>query len=258
MTPTSARRTTPDDLASSAQAAYERLRALIVRGGLAPGARVTEVAVAEQLAISRTPAREALRRLEREGLLVVSPGGRGRQMRLSVAPVSRESVLELYRAAGALEGVAGREVAGLPPEERAALAAELRRVEAVFHEAAARTPRDFDQMFESHDAFHRTLMAACAGPSTSALLESIRAQLDRYEWLYAPLVGPDISPTFSEHEAIIRGVEAGDADGIEAAVRANWFNGAERLAEVIENAGEWVLRRGLAANHEAWSGTQAR
>ncbi|HWK89324.1 MAG TPA: GntR family transcriptional regulator, partial [Longimicrobium sp.] len=163
----SSSRSTPDDVASSAQAAYERLRALIVRGGLAPGARVTEVAVAEQLAISRTPAREALRRLEREGLLVVSGGGRGRQMRLSVAPVSRASVRELYRAAGALEGIAGREVAELPAEDRAALALELRRVEAEFHRAAAATPRDFDQMFESHDAFHRTLVAAGAGPSTS-------------------------------------------------------------------------------------------
>lgn len=58
--------------------------------------------------------------------------------------------------------------------------------------------------------------------------------MDRYDWLFAPLTGPDFSPTFGEHEAILREIRNGTATGIERAVRANWFNGGARLAAVID------------------------
>jgi len=55
-------------------AVYDDLRELNVRGRLAPGARVTEADVAARLGVSRTPAREAMRRLQQEGLLVPTAG----------------------------------------------------------------------------------------------------------------------------------------------------------------------------------------
>jgi len=210
------------------------VRDLIVRGRVPPGARLTEAEVATRLAVSRTPAREALRRLHQEGLLVATGGGRGAQTRLLVAPMTREDVEELYHLAGALEGVAARRVELLAPAERRALGAALREAEAAFRAEAQRRPPDFDRLFERHDAFHRTLVTACAGPRTRALLDTIRPQLDRYEWYYAPLIGPDFRPTYAEHAAIIRAVIAGEADAAEQAVRANWWNGAERLAGKIE------------------------
>jgi len=218
---------------SAAAGAYARVRDLIVRGRLPPGARLTEAEVTSRLAISRTPAREALRRLQQEGLLVAGGGGRGAQTRLLVAPMTREDVEELYHLAGALEGLAARRVGLLAHAERRALGAALREAEAAFRAEAHRSPLDFDRLFERHDAFHRTLVTACAGPRTRALLDTIRPQLDRYEWYYAPLIGPDFRPTYAEHAAIIRAVIAGEADAAEQAVRANWWNGAERLAGKI-------------------------
>jgi hypothetical protein len=67
-----------------------------------------------------------------------------------------------------------------------------------------------------------------------SLLEALRPQVDRYEWVFAPLTGPDLSLSFGEHDAIVREVRAGTANGIERAVRANWFNGGARLAAVID------------------------
>ena len=212
---------------------YARLRELVVRGRLFPGQRVTEADVAERLSVSRTPAREALRRLHQEGLLVASAGGRGAQTRLAVAPITRQAVEELYHLAGAIEGVAARGVVDLTPAERRALAAALRSAETAFRAEGRRRPLDFDRLFERHDAFHRTLLARCAGPQTRALLETVRPRLDRYEWYYAPLIGPDFRATYAEHDAIIRSVRSGDADATERAVRANWWNGADRLGATV-------------------------
>ena len=212
--------------------AYESLRTLIVRGRLAPGTPVVEAEAAERLGISRTPVREALRQLRHEGLLV-SVGG-GERPRLVVAPLSRPVLLELYRATGALEGVAARNLAEQSSAQRRALAATMVKIDREFRSAAnARSP-DWDELFDLHDSFHRALRVACAGPGVTRLLDALRPQVDRYEWFFAQLTGPDFSPTFTEHDSITREIRGGTASGIERAVRANWFNGGERLAAVID------------------------
>ena len=211
--------------------AYARLRRLVVRGSLAPSSRVAEGDLASRLGISRTPAREAMRRLLAEGLLVRDGGGE--RPRLAVAPVGSADVIELYDAAGALEGVAARSVATIGAAERRALVSNLRECEADFRRATARRPLDYDELFERHNAFHDALMAACAGPATRALLDALRPRLDRYEWLYAPVIGPDFSDTFAEHGAIISAVRAGVSAGCERAVRRNWMRGGRRLAKAL-------------------------
>ena len=192
---------------------------------------MTEAELATRLGVSRTPAREAMRRLLAEGLLVRAGGGE--RPRLAVTPVGPEDVTELYEAAGALEGVAARRVSTLTPVARKALAKELRRRERAFRSAARAKPIDYDALFTAHDAVHRALMSACAGPATHTLLEALRPRLDRYEWLYAPLIGPDFHDTYAEHAAIIRAVEAGDGVACEKAVRRNWFEGGKRLARAL-------------------------
>jgi DNA-binding GntR family transcriptional regulator len=210
---------------------YDRVRQLIVRGELPPASRVAEAELAGKLGVSRTPAREAMRRLVAEGLLV--PDGGGERPRLRVAPVGPDDVRQLYEAAGALEGVVMRGLTDLPAPERRALAKTLRDRERAFRRAARARPIDYDTLFLRHDAFHRAMMDTLAGPATRILLETLRPRLDRYEWLYAPVVGPDYGETYAEHAAIIRAVAAGDGPGAERAVRRNWFRGGARLAAAL-------------------------
>jgi DNA-binding GntR family transcriptional regulator len=226
------------------QQVYDRLRALIVRGRLAPGARVSEAELAERLDTSRTPIRDAMRRLQIEGLLV--PVGGGQRPRVAVAPVTGGAARELYHAAGALEGVAARAVVGHPAAARGQLAADLEACDAAFRRAASESSPDFDRLFELHDAFHRRLTDACAGPNVRTLLEVIRPQLDRLEWMYAPLLGLAFAPTYAEHQAIADAVRAGDADEVERAVRANWFNSAERLLTAVDRVGADGFARAVA------------
>ena len=226
-------------------AIYEELRRLIVRGRLLPGTRLTEADVARELDASRTPAREALRRLRQEGLLVPTGAEDGAKIRVAVAPMTREEARELYLAAGALEGVAARGVTALAAAERRALAERMRRAEDAFEREASRRAPDWDRLFDLHDAFHRALRDALAGPRLRAMLDTLRPHLDRYEYVYAPLLAPGYDATFAEHDAIVRAMAAGSADAAERAVRANWFRGAERLTAVVEQAGEAGFLRAL-------------
>ena len=213
---------------------YEELRALIVSGRLPPGARIAEGPLADWLGLSRTPVREALQRLRQQRLLVEVGGGAGVRVRLAVAPLKRDQMQELYGLAGAFEAFAARGLAAWNERERVRLARELEGIEKSFAVEAAKSPVDYDRLFETHDAFHRELTRHVIGPETAALLQTIRPHLDRYEWFYAPLIGPDFTATHAEHRAIIDALKAGSAPRLERTVQANWQNGAPRLAPVIE------------------------
>src|SRR6202171_6812575 len=98
---------------------YDSLRNLIVRGQLAPGARIVETEVAERFGVSRTPVRAAFQRLEREGYVTASPT---HQARMTVAPLTKEDVQELLAIVAELEGLAARSAALLSAAEREKLA----------------------------------------------------------------------------------------------------------------------------------------
>src|SRR5687767_10956075 len=213
---------------------YEKLYELIVHGRLPPGARIAEGPLAEMLGMSRTPVREALQRLRQEGLLIEVGGGSGLRGRLAVAPLLRERMEELYTLAAALEGLAARGVSKIEAKEREQLARRLETIERAFHAEARRRSPEFDRLFELHQAFHHGFVEAAAGPETRALLRTIKPQLDRYEWFYAPMAGPDFTPTRREHAAIVEAVRHGTAQELERAVRANWLNAAQRLGPLIE------------------------
>lgn len=229
-------------LTSSAPGTYARLRTMLVRGELAPGARVGEDGLAARLGVSRTPIREAMRRLQLEGLLVTDGGGA--RPRVAVAPLRADEAREVYRAAGALEGMAARAAAELPPHDRATLADALRTLDdALGAVLGDRDPGVADRLSALHHAFHARLMEACAGPVTRALLDALRPRLERYEWFHGPLLrsaGADFAPMHDEHRAIVDAVRGGGAEALERAVRANWENAAERLAAAI-------VRQGVAA-----------
>ena len=243
------RRTTasPQTSATVSLAIYDEVRALIVCGRLLPGTRVTEADVAKELRVSRTPAREALRRLQQERLLVPTGASDGAKVRLAVAPMTAGEARELGTAAGALEGVVVRNVAACDAEERIALAAELARAQAAFRREATKRAPDWDRLFDLHHAFHGLLRARLAGPRLRLLLDGLRSHLDRYEFFYGRLQGAGFEVTFEEHDAIVAAIESGDADAAEQAVRANWFNGADRLATTVQRAGEAGFLRASAS-----------
>ena len=208
--------------------AYDTLRDLIVRGRLAPGARLIETELATELGVSRTPVREAIVRLVQDGLAVAPR--RSTRTQVVVTPLTAGDLHELYTIMGALEGAAARVVGMMRTVDRRALAAAMSGANVAFERVARDLPPDFERMFELHNAFHAIFVERCATRRLRALIDQVRPHIHRYEYVYAGLVGPDYSATFAEHRAIVRAVRSGGAARAEHAVRANWLNSARRLA----------------------------
>jgi DNA-binding GntR family transcriptional regulator len=215
---------------------YTRLRDLIVQGLVAPGSRIVETEIASRLGVSRTPVREALQRLQQEGYVVGAPGAQ--QSRLTVAPLTRDDVAELLNIVGVLEGLGTRKAAQLPPAERKSLAKDLKAFNADFQRAGRATPVDHGKLYDADESFHRRLVEAGAGPRLLTLHDAVKPQAERYIRMYISMLTSDIKSSVEEHDAIIDAVEEGRADDAEMAVAVNWRHAADRLAKVIELAGE--------------------
>ncbi|HET8578181.1 MAG TPA: GntR family transcriptional regulator, partial [Methylomirabilota bacterium] len=128
--------------------ATETLRAAILNGRFPAGARLRQTDLADQLRISRTPIREALGRLQQEGLLELLPHGGVR-----VTPLDAEEAVGLYDLREVLDGLAARLAAGR------ADAAALRRLERAVGQMAECVDRqDAGRWFRVHVAFHEEIM----------------------------------------------------------------------------------------------------
>lgn len=218
---------------------YVRLRSLIVTGRIAPGTRLVEAEFAQRMAVSRTPVREAIRRLAHEGLAQVVRAGA--KLQVAVAPATVADLIDLFAIIGALESVAGRGVDRLGTAERASLARDLTALNARFAKLAQNHRRHPERFFDSHDAFHSTFVERCASERLQHLIGAVRPQVKRYELLYATAVGKDFSASLREHRSIISALRSGNADHVERAIRLNWTNSAARLSAGLASAAVGAL-----------------
>ena len=176
---------------------YKTLLDAISAGTLAPGERITQEDLAEQLNVSRSPVLQALRLLKKDGLLQEAPG-RG----LVVARLEPERIGHLYRVRGALDGLAAR------------LAAERgERIDLALIEAgrAAAAGQDVKAMIEADTAFHSAIYEASGNP---LLIENASLH-----WVHLRRVMGAVlqhssgrSTIWDEHEAIVQAIHDRDAD----------------------------------------------
>ena len=216
--------------------AYAQLRELIVHGRLAPGSRIIESDIAQRLGVSRTPVRSALHRLRQEGYIVGM--GRGREPRLTIAPLTQEDARELFGIVGAVEGLAASQAAEQSRPARSALVTTLRAINTALAQVARAQRPDTLRIFDLDMSFHRTYVEAGAGPRLLALHEAIKPQAERYVRLYTSALVDEIARSVMEHERIIEQIDAGSADGAQRAVQQNWRNASARLSSVIDTLGE--------------------
>jgi DNA-binding GntR family transcriptional regulator len=215
---------------------YEQLRELIVTGRLAPGSRLVETDIAARFAVSRTPVRGALQRLQQEGYIVDSPSMR--QSRPTVAPLTGEDAQELFDIVGQLEALAAANAAQLPAVKRQALVRDLTNTNAEFRKAAQAPRPDHNRLWDLDERFHARCVEVAGGPRLQLLHGSVKPQAERYERLYVSYLAGEIATSVAEHDLIIDGIAAGNPDAAKAAVESNWHNAAERLGRVIERVGD--------------------
>jgi DNA-binding GntR family transcriptional regulator len=194
---------------SSGAGAYERLLRAIEEGELAPGRRLREAVLAERFQISRTPVREALGRLEAQGLVAHEPH-RG----ASVAQLDYGQVSELYDLREVLEGTAAR---------LAAIHASAVETE-ILEEMVVRDRTllgDAPALARTNRLFHRQIHGAARNRFLQSTLETMRLSLVLLPGA-TTLAAPDrASESLAEHAAIVAAIRAHDGDAAEAAARAH-------------------------------------
>jgi DNA-binding GntR family transcriptional regulator len=185
--------------------AHRRITELIRNRGLQGGQVVIEQRLAELLGISRTPLREALQRLEGEGLLVKN-GGRS----FTVRRVGLQEYLQSLKLRQILEPEAAASAVGrIPPEEIRAARAEL---EELRRAATQHTEAHWD----SDDRVHRLISAHCGNEVMGEVIERLRVTTRLFE---ITDLQSRVESDFREHAAILDALEAADAAAARKAVR---------------------------------------
>jgi DNA-binding GntR family transcriptional regulator len=183
------------------QRAYHHLREEIVAGRLQPGAELAEVALSEQLGVSRGPVRDAIGRLAAEGLVTVRPR-RGAVVRL----ISKNEFLELYQVREALETMAVRlAVPLLGPNDFSAL-------QGLIETMGSHAERgEVAEFFEANVAFHAHLVQASGNRKLQELYGHLLSQMGRYRMRSLTLRG-NLQRSVAEHAAILRAAKRGDTE----------------------------------------------
>jgi DNA-binding GntR family transcriptional regulator len=214
--------------ATNADRVYAALRERLLRGDMPAGRRLVEQQLAEEFETSRTPVREALRRLEGDGHIVRDRGG------MCPAAPSIKSMRELYEVRVALEELCARRAAsGGDRGPIETIERDWQALDAAWHDQGP-MPRGPDFVY-ADEGFHQALAAASGNDVAEGLLGDLNERI-RVLRIYDFTTGDRIGATITEHLEIVRCVLAGDADAAAAFMRAHVQRSALVVRERVGSA----------------------
>ncbi len=204
--------------------AYGRLKQLILEGELPPGEPLVERTLAERLNVSRTPVREAIFRLEREGL-IEAVDGKG----AFVASYAIDDLIEIYQIREGLEPLAAR-----------LSCAHLTAADLDYHEKQIKRYRANPRLREQDPAkwlrlgweFHRLFIHASKNARLIEMIERMQNQIELFRALGRSVVPrTDLHAAVDEHWEILTALRSRDAGRAEQAVRAHLQSGLRKRLE---------------------------
>jgi DNA-binding GntR family transcriptional regulator len=199
----------------------ERVRQLIYRGDLAPGAWIDERHLVERFGISRTPLREALKVLHSEGLVRLTP----RRGSFVAGALTAQDLDEIFPLMALLEGLCAQEAV------RKATPDDVRRLEAL-HERLERhaAAGDVDRYYELNYAFHEAIQEIAANPWLSRTVSELRRFLRLLRGRQLRVRGR-LDASLAEHRRFMRALRRRDAEEAERVMRAHLMAQRAALAE---------------------------
>ncbi len=206
---------------------FNTLRRAILRGELKPGERLMEIQLANKLGVSRTPIREAIRKLELEGLVLMIPR-RGAE----VAKITEKNMQDVLEVRKALEKLAAELACDrISPEQ----VMEMREAAKDF-ENILKTG-DVTQIAEADVRFHDIICFATDNQRLITLLNNLREQMYRLrvEYLKQTECYPQL---LEEHNLIIRTIEEGRKEEASAIVEKHIYNQEVTVSDVIREKKE--------------------
>ncbi|KYO66994.1 HTH-type transcriptional regulator McbR [Thermovenabulum gondwanense] len=187
---------------------YEHIRKMIFSGELKEGERLVEKDLAEKLKVSRTPVREALRKLETEGLVVHLP-----RKGVVVKGFSKEDVIEIYSIRKSLEALAiSFTVQNITEKE----IEKLKNLNEKMKEVAKE--EDTEKLFELLREFNKVLVESCRMPRLINLINTYREYLERFRVVTMSKKERRLS-ALKEHDEIIDAIIRRDANRAQSLVQ---------------------------------------
>ena len=199
-----------------------RVRDMIVEGQLRAGTRIHEGRLCEQLGVSRTPLREALKVLATEGLVDLSPN-RGAIVR----EVTARDMRDMLRVLGQLEALAG-ELACAAASDAAIAEIHVMHTRMMAHYAA----RNRMEYFKINQAIHSTIVRLADNPTLQSLHETLQARIKRIRY-----VGNDRDEQWhdavSDHEAMMAALLARDGAALGRVLKGHLDRTWDRVRNVL-------------------------
>ncbi|MEG1930221.1 MAG: GntR family transcriptional regulator [Anaerovorax sp.] len=199
---------------------YEELRSLILTGQIKPGTRMMEIELADDMGVSRTPIREAIRKLEKEGLVTIEP-----RKGAYASEVSIKDMVDILEVRGTLEGLAAYLAATRMTKEEKELLIEY--------------SNKFDASVESNDIagmishdteFHHFIVQCCRNSHLLHMVEQLQELVLRFRYIYfKDFKRAEDMP--AEHNYIYSAI----LDSDEEKARFGALNHIEKLKEMILN-----------------------
>lgn len=200
--------------------AYQIIKASILANELVPGEKLTEEGLAAQLSISPTPVREALARLDQEGMVRIIP-----HKGAYVTPISRKDVHEIYQVRRALEPLAVELSIDVIPAD------ELDRTEALFASLEEEIERGERHHFLETDLeFHNLSIQYCGNERLIQIIGSLSDQLQRIRVFLGTEPDLDVRESFQQHRAILEALKERDASKAKQLVLEHLRMAEERIA----------------------------
>jgi DNA-binding GntR family transcriptional regulator len=179
---------------------YQRLRSEIVAARLLPGELLTLDELGTRYGVSRTPVREALRRLEAEGLVLFRE-----HRRVQVAPLTVSEIADTYALRILTEGFAVSESIRRAPDRIAGEA------EAIYRRMAQdASAGDADGFYRRHLDFHRAIYGGTGSQELARITEDLRTRTDRHRHVHASFQPGNLRATADAHGGILEAVQAAD------------------------------------------------
>ncbi|AKL97136.1 transcriptional regulator GntR family [Clostridium aceticum] len=180
---------------------FQHLREAILEGKLEPGRRLMEMQLAEELGVSRTPVREAIRKLELEGLVMMVP-----RKGAYVADVSVRDVMEVLEIRGALEGLAASLAADRMTEEQIEM---LKTIAEEFKDCHLK--QDTQGMIDKDIEFHEIIFLSTRNQKLYQVSQSLREQIYRFRVKYISEYSKS-DEIVAEHRKICEAIAERDAE----------------------------------------------
>lgn len=205
---------------------FETLRDAIINQTLEPGERLMEIQMAEEMGVSRTPVREAIRKLELEGLVIMVP-----RKGAYVAGISVRDIHEVFEVRTSLEGLAASLAAQrITPEELDEMERNL------FLEAGELEGNNLSSIIEIDTSFHDLLYKAAKNQKLFQMVSNLQEQLQRFR--SASLALPGRSKTaLDEHRKILEALAMGDSKHAQKLAMEHIESAETAMMAAIESQG---------------------